>query len=89
METSTILPIIIVILIGIVALFVIKRRQKEIKKTGKYPQGHLMSRGMAIGICLGIPIGVAMGNIALGPAIGIVIGAAIGAALKHKNNIRP
>jgi heme/copper-type cytochrome/quinol oxidase subunit 2 len=89
MGTSVILPIIIFILIGIVAIFAVKHRQKEIKKTGKYPEGHWMSRGIAIGIPLGIPIGVAMGNIALGPAIGVVIGVAIGAALKSKNNIRP
>ena len=78
------MPIIISILIGIVALFAVRRRQKEIKKTGKYPEGHWMNRGIAIGICLGIPIGVAIGNIALGSAIGVVMGAAIGAALKSK-----
>ena len=91
MRTSTILPIIIfilVFLIGIVAIFAAKHRQKEIKKTGIYPEGNLMGKCIAIGIPLGIPIGVAMGNIALGPVIGVIIAVAIGAALKAKNNIR-
>jgi heme/copper-type cytochrome/quinol oxidase subunit 2 len=59
MRTSTILPIIIfilVFLIGIVAIFAAKHRQKEIKKTGIYPEGNLMGRCIAIGIPLGIPI---------------------------------
>ena len=84
MKTSIILPIIIFILIGIAAIFAARQRQKEIKKTGKYPEGHWMNRGIAIGICIGIPMGVAMGNIALGSAIGVVMGAAIGTALKTK-----
>jgi hypothetical protein len=89
-----IIAIIVFVVLVIVVIFAIianKEKQKEFKRTGKYPKGHYMSLGIALGIALGLPIGIVMDNLALGPGLGVAIGVAIGAALekKNKDKIRP
>ena len=84
---------VILIFVGVLAAIIGKQRRKEIKKTGKYPEGYFLSMGIALGLPLGFPIGLAMDNIALGPGFGMAIGVAIGAALESKykkqGKIRP
>lgn len=75
---------VILICLGILAVVLGRGQRKEIKRTGKYPEGYLLSIGIALGIPIGLPIGLAMDNIALGPGFGIAIGVAIGAALESK-----
>ena len=88
------MPIIVIILltcIGIFAIFTSREKQKEIERTGKYPEGHFVGLGIVLGAGLGIAIGVSIGNIALGLAIGLAIGVSIGISLekKYKKRIRP
>lgn len=80
-----IIGIVILILIGVLAIILTREREKEYKKTGKYPEGHFMGLGVAIGIGPGIAIGVAMNNVAIGIAIGAGMGIAVGSALEAKN----
>ena len=90
-------PIILIIFgILIVAGFfflmpVFKLQNKMYKKTGKYPEGHFYSQGIALGMALGLPLGLSLGNMALGPGFGLAIGVAIGKAMedKNKDKIRP
>jgi heme/copper-type cytochrome/quinol oxidase subunit 2 len=88
-----VLGVIGLLLIIAIAVFLInyKVKEKEFKKTGKYPKGHYMGQGIAMGIPIGIPIGLILGNIAIGPAIGVAIGIALGSYLenKHKDELRP
>lgn len=83
----------LVVALLIMAAPIIKKRQEQIRKTGKYPEGYWVGIGMAIGLSLGMPLGIATGNIALGPGMGLPIGLAIGAAkeakYKKEGKIRP
>ena len=90
---GTLVPVIavLIVLIGGVALYVSRETRAETKKTGKYPKGHYMARGMGIGIAIGAAIGLAMDTIPVGIPIGVAIGAGIGASMekKHAHELRP
>jgi heme/copper-type cytochrome/quinol oxidase subunit 2 len=90
MFISVIIGVVLIVTLGIFIYFN-RIKDKETKRTGKYPKGHYMGLGIAMGLPIGLPIGIAMGNIALGPAIGVAIGVAIGASLekKHEAQMRP
>ena len=83
----------ILVIAGILMIPIARRQQREIQKTGKYPEGYFLSMGIALGIPLGLPFGIALGNIAFGPGIGLAIGAGIGAVMeakaKKQGKIRP
>jgi len=80
-----------IVLIGIAAVPAYRIKQKEFKKTGKYPKGHYLGLGMAIGIALGMPFGAALDIPSLGISFGLPIGLAIGLAWEKKNadKLRP
>lgn len=84
---------VLIVALAIMAAPIIKERQEQIRKTGKYPEGYWIGWGMAIGMALGMPFGVALGNVAFGPGFGLPIGLAIGASLEQKykkeGKIRP
>ena len=84
---------VLVIALIIMAAPIIKKRQEQIRKTGKYPEGYWIGIGMAMGLSFGMPLGIATGSIALGPGFGLPIGLAIGASLeqryKKEGKIRP
>ena len=90
---------ILVLGIGILALYMANKKKNAFAETGKHPKGHYLGVGMAMGMPLGfaisLPIGIAMDNIALGvsmgPALGAGFGLAYGASLekKHEHELRP
>jgi len=98
----TIMIIILVILavLLIVTIPVARKKQEEIKKTGKYPEGHFVGMWMGIGTAIFSGVGIALstttgnsGLIGIGPALGIGFGLAIGQSIENKykkeGKIRP
>lgn len=81
----------IIIILLIVMIPIIKIKQDEYARTGKYPKGHYLGLGIALGIALGLPLGIAMDNPGLGTALGLPLGLALGAAWErqHENELRP
>lgn len=57
----------------------------------KYPEGHFVSKWMAIGVAIfagaGVAIGTSTGNsgmIGIGPALGVAVGLAVGQSIENK-----
>jgi uncharacterized membrane protein YfcA len=91
--SGSLIPIIAVLIVafGAVAVYASRETRAETKRTGKYPKGHYLSKGMGAGIAIGVGIGVAMGNIGVGIPIGIALGVGMGASMekKHAQELRP
>ena len=82
----------VVLLIALFFVFKKKKLEDELyRKTGKYPKGHYLDKGVAIGIAIGVALGIALDLFTIGIAVGLAIGYAIGQDLenKHKDELRP
>ena len=82
---------ILIILAVVAATYLYYLKDKEFKKTGKYPVGHYMEVGMVIGMPIGFILSFFISRITytfslfptLGPIFGAGFGIAIGSALEQ------
>jgi len=85
----------LLVVIGVFVIF-LASKQKIIIKTGKYPEGHFMGKGIAFGLPLGYLIGFLIAVLSknnslwfiIGSVLGMSFGLIIGLFLERKNKKR-